>query len=361
MGKTVLLKYRRAKLRFGWYGRSCLRPAAFPRSFVNGFTSFHAFMKPTLVLVLFCFVVARAFPYGEQGHRTISAIALPLLTPSTLAAVNDILDGESLLDASMWPDDIKKGHRLSLKPEAVTFNTAHADNGSWHFVNFPIATKKYTLSSPFASPHDIVHLINGCITVLEGGSFNGLSQKEALRFLAHLVGDLHQPLHVVTGYYDLSDPQHPKLETTVAGPHSHSKDGGGNALAFGPGAADNLHSLWDTKLVNDLLPGATPQALATEVMQGAPAPSTFKSTGKYTTWAGKWAAESMTVAKLAYSEIQFGAADLDDDDHLKITVTLLPSESAYRAKYKGTVKDQLRKAGVHLAQLLNAIQWDETP
>lgn len=318
-------------------------------------------MKTLATAVLCLCAVTRGFAYGDQGHRTISAIALPLLTPATLAAVNEILEGETLLDAAMWPDDIKKGHRLSFKPEAVAFNTAHPEHGSWHFVNFPIATTRYTASSPFASPHDIVHLINGCIKVLEGDAFGGLSQKEALRFLAHLVGDVHQPLHVVTGYYDLSDEQHPRLEQNVVSPHSHAKDGGGNSLVFGPGQTDNLHSLWDTRLVSEILPGATPQALATEVMQGAPPAATFKSTGRYTTWAGKWAADSMKIAKLTYAEIQIGAAEMDDDDHLKIHVTLLPSANAYRAKHKGTVKEQLRKAGVHLAQLLNAIQWEESP
>lgn len=66
--------------------------------------------------------------------------------------------------------------------------------------NFPVGSKKYTATSPFTYPHDVVHLINGCVTVLEGGEFEGLIQKDALRLLIHFVGDVHQPLHTVAGY-----------------------------------------------------------------------------------------------------------------------------------------------------------------
>jgi hypothetical protein len=89
---------------------------------------------------------------------------------------------------------------LCKTDEAKAFNQAHGDNKKWHYVNFPVGSKKYSLASRFAYPHDVVHLINGCVTVLEGGEFENLTPKDALRFLIHLVGDVHQPLHTVAGY-----------------------------------------------------------------------------------------------------------------------------------------------------------------
>jgi hypothetical protein len=88
----------------------------------------------------------------------------------------------TLIDASVWPDENKQPiGRLWQTPEARLFNHDHGDNKKWHYVNFPVGSKSYTASSPFASPHDIVHVINGCITVLEGGQFEKLTSKEALR------------------------------------------------------------------------------------------------------------------------------------------------------------------------------------
>jgi S1/P1 Nuclease len=314
-----------------------------------------------VIATLFAFFIATVdlSAFSAEGHRTIAAIAQQNLSPKAKLAVAAILENETLVDASVWPDEIKQPMgRLWQTPEARRFNHDHGDNKKWHYVNFPVGSKSYTVSSPFTSPHDIVHVINGCITVLEGGQFEKLTPKEALRWLVHLVGDIHQPLHAVTGYFNLADPNKPQLETNVAEIDRETGDAGGNALDFG---GNGMHSLWDKILVNDVFRTDSPADLAAHVMQGVN-PDRFNTSGKYQSWAAKWASDSMRVAVAAYADIEFGKATIGAHGELTaMNVTLTPSTEAYRAKFSPVIADQLRKGGVHLAQLLNAIDWDSAP
>jgi len=318
-------------------------------------------MKKLILSLIVSFVVAGpAFPFAAEGHKTVAAIAEPLLNDTAKHAVASILDSESLIDASVYADEIKTPFgSLCKTDEAKAFNHAHGDNKKWHYVNFPVGSKRYSPGSRFAYPHDVVNMINGCVTVLEGGEFEGLTQKEALRFLVHLIGDVHQPLHTVAGYYDVSDPQHPKLITNFAAITSDTpSDGGGNALDYGPG---ELHACWDKVLVSDIFATNDPVALAANIMVGVSADS-YRTAGKPPSWAAKWASDSMKQAIGAYADVEFGMATFDQHGDLtKIDVALKPSTAAYRAKNAQVVKEQLRKGGIHLAQLLNAIQWDVNP
>ena len=70
--------------------------------------------------------------------------------------------------------------------------------------------------------------------------------------------------------------------------------------------------------------------------------------------------DSTRVVHFESTGDKFGTATLDHDNLKAIAVTLKPSVSAYRTKHKDAAREQLRKGGVHLAQLLNAIKWDET-
>lgn len=314
-------------------------------------------MKRYLVISVLCLAfVGRIFAFGGEGHRSIALIALSKLSPAAKAAIEEILDGESIADAAMWPDEIKPPYgRLATTPEARSFNQRHRDNKKWHYVNFPIGSKRYSPSSPFAYPHDIVQTINGCIAVLEGGTYENLTEKEALRYLIHLVGDIHQPMHVVSGYYDLTDLTAPKLQREGAEIDRDTSDGGGNSLLFG---SSNMHTMWDTTLVNDVFPTNDPAKLAEEVMKGVASIDAYKTAGAHTTWAAKWAADSMKIAAPVYADIEFGTATLAHDNLKSIAVTLKPDDRQFRAKYAATAKEQLRKGGAHLAQLLNSIKWE---
>src|SRR5882724_6903179 len=152
----------------------------------------------TSVMSVFSFAsVASAF--SREGHESIALLAFSSkdLSGTAKSAINQILGSESIAFAAEWPDAIKPPFgAVANTPEAIDFNHKHPDNHHWHFVNFPIGSSAYSATSPFAKDDDVSHAVQGCIAVLEGkGSFDNLTKKEALRYLVHLVGDVHQPLH----------------------------------------------------------------------------------------------------------------------------------------------------------------------
>ena len=148
----------------------------------------------------------------DLGHRVIARIAEGRLTPHTAAAVREMLGGQSLADASGWADDIRGRRR---------------DTGRLHYVNIPLAAKTYDSVDDCRDGQCIIGAIERDRRILADAAASAIDRAEALRFLIHLVGDLHQPLHV-----------------------SDNEDKGGNdtQVQF-EGRATNLHKVWDGELI----------------------------------------------------------------------------------------------------------------
>src|SRR5262245_52782501 len=172
-------------------------------------------LKTLKVFLLVCLTVlsllSSAFAYGAQGHRVVARIAEQRLNQRAKDAIAQIIRPDRCKDLaclSTWPDDLKLAVRNAKGPlagnrEALTFQRKFTKNAKWHFVNLPLATTEYTDEGRFSNMTDIVHMINTCIDVLEGKK-DLFTTRQALRFLVHLVGDIHQPLHVGTGFYELA-------------------------------------------------------------------------------------------------------------------------------------------------------------
>ena len=129
-------------------------------------------------------------------------------------------------------------------------------------------------------------------------------------------------------------------------------DRGGNQLFYT--TSQELHALWDTKLVVKVATSTSFQQLA-EILSEAPlAPQTA---GDYHSWPMKWVEDSETVAIGAYDGIQFGPAKLGENGSIERMEIKLPS--GYVPAQVAQVQVQLRKAAAHLAQLLNAIQYEQ--
>src|SRR4029077_15907680 len=112
------------------------------------------------------------------------------------------------------PKDIK---------EVAAFKKAFPNNAEWHFCNFIVGSTNYDFNSKYAAPEDVVHTLENAISVLEGTP-SKMTKREALRTVIHLVGDIHQPLHCITGFFDLSDMNHPILLEDVADPKTAKQD-----------------------------------------------------------------------------------------------------------------------------------------
>ena len=153
-----------------------------------------------------------ALAWFDLGHRVVAQIAASRLTPHTTEAVRDLLGGQELADASIWADRIRGQRR---------------NTGALHFVNIPLDAGAYDPQAYCPNGQCIIAAIETDRQILADPSATSVARTEALRFLIHLIGDLHQPLHV-----------------------SDNNDKGGNQTQvqfFGSGT--NLHKVWDGQLV----------------------------------------------------------------------------------------------------------------
>ena len=299
------------------------------------------------------------YAWGPLGHSAIAAIAQKRLSSATQSRIAALLaqgHDTDLPSIANWADDVRAAAsgRGSLKDdlEASAFNTKFPTNALWHFVDLPLGATDYRELAAFTSVNDVVHAIKRCVAVLERAESrpDDFTKPQALRLLVHFVGDIHQPLHCGTGFYDLSDLNHPVLITDPRLCIGKPNDRGGNDLFFGTDPNQELHALWDEALVIAIRNSAEYRSLADWL---EPTQSVSPVTGDYHIWPEQWAIDSVKQARKAYQNIELDAATIDGQ-RLRITVRLAPG---YIDQNRSLAAAQLVKAGLHLAQLLNVIQW----
>ena len=141
-------------------------------------------MKKTLFITLLFIVLipSKIFAWGEKGHEIVAEIAFKQLDKKTRNLILNYLDGMTIEQAATWMDDIKKDHSYDkLKP--------------LHYVNFERGEAvKDTCCD------NIIHTLNSTIKDLKHyKDFNKEEVKIKICYLFHLIGDLHQPLHIGYG------------------------------------------------------------------------------------------------------------------------------------------------------------------
>ena len=177
--------------------------------------AWHRWIAAGMALVLVLLPVSPAWAWGRLGHRVISRIAEKHLNAKAKAAVAGLLEeGESIADASTWADE----HRRELPKTAP-----------WHYVDVPLGEPKYDSRFSGDSPDKgcIVDKIAEFRRVVRDEQRPVEERRFALRFLIHLIEDLHMPLHV-----------------------GDNADKGGNRTQvrfFDKGT--NMHRLWDSDMI----------------------------------------------------------------------------------------------------------------
>jgi hypothetical protein len=276
--------------------------------------------------------------------------------------------GETLEQASVWADCakgvVREGARFRYAPkdrfpecapfetrkgkaamvDFVEHNAAHCAPGddaecghrTYHYTD--VATKHDHYDRRFigTSDHDVVSAIHAAVAVLQGGAapapFAIDSKRDALRLLAHWVGDLHQPLHVEAVYLDargkVIDPDRGAFDPATA-------TRGGNSILDG---TRNLHAEWD----------AVRSCVAADVRSDVAAARAVPPTrGSSAQWPEAWATDTVVAGRRAFEPLAFGARD---GDHWTVTP---PAD--YARTREDLQSEQLTKAGARLAQLLRAI------
>jgi hypothetical protein len=170
-------------------------------------------MKWSLALCSALFALQNAFAWGPVGHKIVAQIAENQLSYEAKSAISRLLPNQSLAEVSTWADEIKS-QRVWDKSKA------------WHFVNLRDGE---TYESIQHEPEgDVITAINQMINILKSSSTSFNDRQIALKFLVHLVGDIHQPLHV-----------------------GRPSDRGGNDIkVVFEGDSLNLHQLWDSAMID---------------------------------------------------------------------------------------------------------------
>lgn len=169
-------------------------------------------LKKLFICSLSLSAALSALAWGQKGHDVTAYIAEQHFTPATAEAVAVLLDGMSPVYWVNWLDN------ASHTPE-------YAYTKTWHYKNVD-ADKTYW-TQPEQAGGDIVMALRQNIAVLADSTKSKDEQELALKIVIHLMGDLHQPMHM-----------------------GHATDRGGNSVKlryFGRDA--NLHSIWDSNLV----------------------------------------------------------------------------------------------------------------
>ena len=264
-----------------------------------------------------------ALAWGPQGHRTIGAIADRLLTPAAHTAVLHILQN----DRDKFDSPSRRTTLEAVSDWADEVRGTPAARPAWHYDDVPICgarDKAGYCPGGQCNTEQLKRLIG----VLADARTPARARDEALKWVVHLVGDIHQPLHAA----DNGDHGGNLVPVALEGVHTHGRE--------------NLHRAWDNDLVqlalharNRQQPPAGIDALAAEahdlerqVGQGTP---------------DSWARESNNLARnVAYHYPGFACGSVPSG------VVVL--DGSYLEDAELVVRERLLLAGARLAAVLNA-------
>ncbi len=175
-------------------------------------------MKRVFFLVQLSLILlySKAYAWGALGHQIVANVAEATLTSQAKAEVAKLIPNQKLADISNWPDQVRS-------------TPAYKYTAPWHFADIPDGESYETISHD--PKGDVVQALEKQIEVLKNTQTTVQERIEALKFVVHFMGDIHQPLHV-----------------------GRPDDKGGNLVKVTyKGKTINLHALWDSGFVEELV------------------------------------------------------------------------------------------------------------
>lgn len=251
-------------------------------------------MKKLFIFCLLCVSVA-LISWGFKGHRAVASIAQKHLTSNTAYVVSAYLKGESMSDVATWADENRS-----------------RTTAPWHFLNLPLGlTREQFAKFVSESDNNVYSAILKTEASLKDANLTPDQKNDALKYLIHLVGDAHQPMHV-----------------------SRKEDKGGNTIQLRfDNRGTNLHSLWDSKLIDH------------EGLSEAEIAKTYDlaTTAQIRQWQSdspmQWIWESYQISSELYAQAKPGQV-IDD---------------TYYQKYIPVIRKRIDQAGIRLAGELNKL------
>ena len=250
--------------------------------------------KRFVAMVLTCFSVAEVFGWGATGHRATGLIAEQYLNAKAKKRIALILEQESVAMVSTWMDEIRSDSTYNYTTD-------------WHYTTIPDG-KRY--EDVEANPDGkVVMMIEKIVKELKSRKLTAKQEREYLKMLIHMVGDIHQPLHV-----------------------GKPGDKGGNDVKVKWFRSEsNLHRVWDSEMIDDS------KLSYTELAQSLVKPAKATLAKWQSASVRDWALESTSYRHQVYD---IGSGNLSYQ---------------YGFKYFSVAKQRMLQAGVRLGALLNEI------
>ncbi|MEO7199296.1 MAG: S1/P1 nuclease [Dokdonella sp.] len=236
-----------------------------------------------------------ATAWGFHGHRVVAELADVQLNRNARQEVARLLGAASLADVAPWADQLRND------PQQRELGRATA---RLHYLNFADGSCQYSAKRDCAGGKCVVAAIDHYAAILGDRSRSDADRAEALRFVVHFVGDVHQPLHA-----------------------SPRDDKGGNTYQVNlNGKGSNLHAVWDTRILASRKLGwrAHARTLAgSNLAAGSMRPA-------------QWAEESCAIVR---DGAIYPSGHVIDDNYLR--------------RMRPRAEQRLQLAGARLAVLLN--------
>lgn len=170
-------------------------------------------MRKIFTLIAAIFTLSASWAWGPKGHDVVAYIAEQHLSRRALRNITEVLDGNTMVYVANWMDN-------------ASHTEEYAYTKTWHYCNVDPEEESYAASEK-ASSGDVVTAINGIVERLQSGELTHEQERVELMMLIHLVGDMHCPMHA-----------------------GRKSDRGGNGTMVEYfGRRRNLHSVWDSEIV----------------------------------------------------------------------------------------------------------------
>ena len=306
---------------------------------------------------LFALVIATllaassANAWGCKGHETVALIAEKHLSPEAKEFVLSLLKenppdpqlkrycgsavNDPMGEASTWADDIRSERK----------------NGAWHYIDIPRGTPRGDSNlAPYCGAQGCVtEALTAQIAILKDKSAEPAKRAEALRYVIHFVGDLHQPLHSTTNDDEGGNCVPLKYFRRKPREHAH-------------GFTPNLHSIWDSAIIDRDAEGADSHEYAERLEETFA--SSFEQWQKAGIHVDDWVWESHHYAeknvyepltpKIAIEKPAPVHACTDDNNiGARLFEQHITAGEAYQDQAAPIAELRIAQAGIRLAAILN--------
>ena len=280
-------------------------------------------MPRLLLAALLLLLAPAALGWAQLGHRLVGELAQRHLSPAADAEVARLLAGEpdpTLAGVAAWADTLRDEDPARFKATS-----------KWHYVNTaPDGGCRYDPARDCPDGNCVIGALEAQLAILSDRSQPDSARRDALKFVVHLVGDMHQPLHA-TNHTDAGGNGYQISLRTDLEPEAYARKHYANGVM-----GTNLHSVWDYYILGTAGFGADRKAVApyADKLDALPWPPITEA-GHSTPEA--WAGESCRLVD---------ARGLYPDGTHKL-------DKAYLDEYRPLAEQRVRQAAYRLALLLN--------